>query len=94
MPDATTKELLAVNQMLLDSIVSGDWQTYQSLCDPSVTCFEAEARGQLVEGLGFHRFYFTLSGGGGKPTATEDRLCEFAGAGWSCPIGYTPTAQP
>lgn len=60
--DAATRELLAVTQQLLNSIVAGDWQTYQTLCDPSLTCFEAEARGQLVEGMQFHSFYFNSSG--------------------------------
>jgi hypothetical protein len=57
-----TDDLLQLNQKLLDSIVTGDWNTYQSLCDPSLTCFEPEAMGQLVEGMGFHHFYFQLAG--------------------------------
>ena len=56
-----TDELLRLNQKLLDSIVTGDWNTYQSLCDPTLTCFEPEAMGQLVEGMGFHQFYFQLA---------------------------------
>ena len=54
------EELLALNQKLLDCIVRADWQTYQDLCDPSLTCFEPEALGQLIEGLAFHEFYFKL----------------------------------
>jgi hypothetical protein len=53
-------ELLQVNQRLLDSIAVGDWSAYQELCHPELTCFEPEARGQLVEGLAFHKFYFDL----------------------------------
>lgn len=56
-------ELLALNQRLLDAIVTGDWVTYAELCDPSLTAFEPEAMGQLVAGLAFHKFYFDL----GKP---------------------------
>src|SRR5690606_31559639 len=55
-------ELLAVNQRLLDSILQGDWNTYIELCDPSLTAFEPEALGHLVEGLGFHEYYFRLEG--------------------------------
>ena len=61
-----TATLLELTQRLLDSIVKGDWDAYQNLCDPSLTCFEAEARGQLVEGLAFHRFYFSLPASGPK----------------------------
>jgi calcium/calmodulin-dependent protein kinase (CaM kinase) II len=53
-------ELLRLNQRLLDSIAAADWNTYQELCHPDLTCFEPEARGQLVEGLAFHKFYFDL----------------------------------
>jgi calcium/calmodulin-dependent protein kinase (CaM kinase) II len=51
-------ELIDLNRKLLESIVSGDWATYESLCDPSLTAFEPEAQGQLVQGMEFHRFYF------------------------------------
>ena len=43
-------------------IANADWATYEELCDPSLTAFEPESRGQLVEGLAFHRFYFNLGG--------------------------------
>lgn len=60
MPDSTTDELLKLNQKLLESIVLGDWKTYESLCDASITCFEPEARGQVAVGMPFHKFYFDL----------------------------------
>ena len=62
MADSVTTELLQLNQRLLDSITQGDWKTYEELCDPTLTCFEPEAVGQLVEGLAFHQFYFELGG--------------------------------
>ena len=62
MSDAQTNELLQLNQRLLDSIAGADWATYEELCDPSLTAFEPEAQGQLIEGLAFHRFYFDLGG--------------------------------
>jgi calcium/calmodulin-dependent protein kinase (CaM kinase) II len=55
-------ELLALNQALLDSIAAGDWNTYASLCHATLSAFEPEARGNLVEGLSFHKFYFDLGG--------------------------------
>jgi len=58
--DPRCGELLELNQRLLDSIAEGDWQTYVELCDPTLSAFEPEARGQLVEGMDFHRFYFDL----------------------------------
>lgn len=56
------RELVALTQRLLDSISAGDWATYAELCDASLTAFEPEAPGQLVQGLDFHRFYFDLGG--------------------------------
>lgn len=58
MSEAVKEELIALNQRLLESIAAGDWATYEQLCDPQLTCFEPEARGQLVAGMEFHHFYF------------------------------------
>jgi hypothetical protein len=65
-----TQAIIALNQNLLDSIVSADWKTYESLCDGSITCFEAEARGQLVAGMAFHKYYFDLGGPAVKKLVT------------------------
>src|SRR5262245_38296851 len=62
MPDSTRDDLLKLTQRLLDGIASGDWATYQELCDPTLTAIEPEARGVVVEGLPFHKFYFDLGG--------------------------------
>ena len=59
----TEENILQLNQRLLDAIAAADWATYEELCDPELTAFEPDARGQRVEGLDFHRFYFNL----GKP---------------------------
>jgi len=61
------QQLLDLNQKLLVSIVGGDWKTYESLCDPSITCFEPEARGQIASGMAFHKYYFELPGAPQKP---------------------------
>lgn len=58
MPDPATEELLRLSARLLEAIDKADWKTYEELCAPSLTAFEPEAMGQLVEGLPFHRFYF------------------------------------
>jgi len=70
MSDSVTEELLALNQRLLDSIAGGDWQTYEALCDHTLTAFEPEARGHLVEGMAFHRFYFDLESSNGPHNTT------------------------
>jgi ketosteroid isomerase-like protein len=64
------EELLRLNQRLLDAIAKKDWATYQELCDPALTAFEPEGKGQLVEGLDFHRFYFDVAGKGGRQNTT------------------------
>lgn len=58
--------LLQLNQKLLEAISNKDWAAYQQLSDPSLSCFEPEACGNLVEGMPFHQFYFQL-GGGSRP---------------------------
>lgn len=71
----TVNELLTLTQRLLNAVVAGDWQTYSAYCDPSLTCFEPEARGQLVEGLPFHQFYFdTAAPGRRQITVTQPHV--------------------
>ena len=72
MSDDVQRELLAVNERLLASIAARDWEAYQSLCDASLSAFEPEARGQLVEGLAFHKYYFDL---GGAKTPSNVTIC-------------------
>lgn len=62
----TEKEVLTATQRLLESIVAQDWETYTSLMDPSISCFEPEAVGNLVEGLEFHKFYFNQNNSSGN----------------------------
>lgn len=62
--------LLNLSQSLLDSIVEGNWQAYAELCDDTLTCFEPEARGHVVEGLAFHQFYFDSPTGSKKVNTT------------------------
>lgn len=56
-------ELIQLTRTLVESVDTQDWNTYARLCDQSLTAFEPEARGQLVEGMDFHEFYFGLTGG-------------------------------
>ena len=71
MSDTTIQELLELNQRLLNAIATGDWDTYQILCDPTLSAFEPEARGHLVEGMEFHRFYFAQDP---KPTLSNTTI--------------------
>jgi calcium/calmodulin-dependent protein kinase (CaM kinase) II len=66
----TTETLLSLSRQLLDAIAREDWKAYESLCDPSLTAFEPEGRGQLVQGLEFHRYYFGSGGVAGKRANT------------------------
>lgn len=69
MTDTAEQELLELNQRLLDSIAQGDWETYQQLCDPTLSAYEPESCGELVVGMDFHRFYFDLK----SPDDAEER---------------------
>lgn len=68
--DPAEAELLALSRQLLDAIAAADWATYERLCDPSITCFEPEARGHLVPGMAFHKFYFDLGAASGPRNTT------------------------
>src|SRR5579863_9959790 len=70
MSPAAESPLLDLTRQLLDAIAEKDWQTYSELCDPSLSCFEPEALGSLVEGMEFHRFYFDLGGASAKSKTT------------------------
>ena len=66
-------ELIELTEQLLQSISTGDWETYTRLCDPTLTAFEPEACGHLVEGMDFHRFYFELER---EPAPTQATLVQ------------------
>jgi calcium/calmodulin-dependent protein kinase (CaM kinase) II len=61
--EETVAELLELSEQLLESIAAADWETYEQLCDPTLSAFEPEARGQLIDGMEFHHFYFELDDG-------------------------------
>lgn len=61
--EETVAELLDLTQELLDSVAAADWETYERLCDPTLSAFEPEARGHLIDGMEFHRFYFDMGNG-------------------------------
>lgn len=70
MAEGREQELIALNQKLLDAIAEGDWESYEELCDATLTAFEPEARGHLVAGLEFHRYYFDRHGGHSAHSST------------------------
>ena len=56
---SNTEEILTLlNKQLLDAIDNVDLETYREYCDHSLTAFEPETLGNLVEGLDFHETYF------------------------------------
>lgn len=63
-------ELLKLTQQLLDSIDQQDWQVYTRLCDSTLSAFEPEALGNLVEGMEFHEFYFQMDATGRAKQST------------------------
>jgi hypothetical protein len=68
----TIENILGLNERLLQSITDRDWDTYAAICDPTLSCFEPESRGQLVEGLEFHRYYFEQ---GKRNPASNTTIC-------------------
>ncbi len=85
-------ELLELNRRLLESIAAADWKTYAELCDPGLTCFEPEARGQLIEGMAFHKFYFDLGGGQSSNTTMASPHVRMLGSD-SAVVAYVRLVQ-
>ena len=67
----TTNNVETLNMLLLDAIDNGDWENYRELCDFSLTAFEPEALGNLVEGLGFHETYFGSPASGKRKSSVR-----------------------
>jgi len=55
------KEVLSKVHSLLYYICVGDLDAYQEMVLPTMTCFEPETKGQLIEGTQFHQFMFENS---------------------------------
>ena len=70
MPGATETKLIELTQKLLESIATADWKTYASLCDATLSAFEPEGRGHLIEGMAFHQYYFELGAAKGPRHTT------------------------
>ena len=68
--NVTDEQLLDMTQNLLDSIDNRDWTRYQELCDDTLTAFEPEAAGHLVEGMPFHEFYLAAGPDGATRQST------------------------
>ncbi|XP_025016041.1 calcium/calmodulin-dependent protein kinase type II alpha chain isoform X4 [Tetranychus urticae] len=56
--DPRKQEIIKITEQLLDAIATGDYEAYSKFCDPSVSSFEPETLGNLVEGIEFHKYYF------------------------------------
>jgi calcium/calmodulin-dependent protein kinase (CaM kinase) II len=67
----TPSTVETLNRQLLDAIDNGDLETYCELCDPSLTAFEPEAVGNLVEGLDFHETYFSSPTSGKRKSSVR-----------------------
>ncbi len=63
-PTDRDRDILSLNQAMLESVVKGDWSSYAAFCADDLSCFEAETNGVLAEGLPFHRYYFELPADG------------------------------
>lgn len=68
---AREQEIIKLTQQLIAAITMGEYKTYAKLCGDRMTCFEPESKGNLVEGLDFHKYYFdNMSKNQSAPTNT------------------------
>uniref|UniRef100_A0A913HH37 Calcium/calmodulin-dependent protein kinase type II n=1 Tax=Strongyloides stercoralis TaxID=6248 RepID=A0A913HH37_STRER len=65
------QEIVRVTQQLLDAITCKDFDAYSKLCDSSMTCFEPETLGNLIEGMDFHKFYFETNFNSGNNSTSS-----------------------
>ncbi|XP_060576358.1 calcium/calmodulin-dependent protein kinase type II subunit delta-like isoform X6 [Ruditapes philippinarum] len=56
--DGRKQEVIKLTEQLIAAITSGDYDAYSKFVDPTITCFEPEAMGNLIVGMDFHKFYF------------------------------------
>ena len=91
--DDDREEILGLTQDLLIAITSGDWDTYTQLCDPSLTAFEPEAMGYLVDGLDFHHYYFKVRGDDSSPVQSTIVAPHIRVMGNVAIIAYTRLTQ-
>ena len=54
------KDVIDVNQRLLDAISAGDYETYANLTATDITAIEPESLGHPIHGQAFHKYYFDL----------------------------------
>jgi calcium/calmodulin-dependent protein kinase (CaM kinase) II len=59
--DPRKQEVIKLTEQLIESVNTGDFEMYSKLCDPHMTSFEPEAMGNLIEGMDFHKFYFSVN---------------------------------
>lgn len=62
-------EVAAYQQLLLDAVHAGDWSLYEKLTAPGLTAIETESNGEMVKGLDFHKFYFSVAAAKRKAAA-------------------------
>ncbi|KAG0605816.1 hypothetical protein M758_9G089800 [Ceratodon purpureus] len=65
------EELLQATVELLEGLDSGNYKTYQRYCHPSVTVFEPNSQGQLVEGMDLRNFKFNLGSATDRLSLTQ-----------------------
>jgi hypothetical protein len=78
------QHLIDLQQEQLNVIAAGNYDAYAAMCHESVTCFESEARGHLVQGMKFHEVYFKNKQTGGNKTLNNTMSAPtVSGGGWS-----------
>ena len=82
--------VLDVSAKLLKAIDAGDWKGYAALCDDSLTCFEPEARGNLVAGMPFHKLISISRAAAGRASRRSHR---HTFASWAKPPSCATSAS-
>lgn len=75
--DAQTNRInliIKLTEQLLDAIDNGDFEKYKRFCAPSMTAFEPESLGNLIEGTDFHKLFFDQAASGSGARVSHSKI--------------------
>ncbi|XP_070545102.1 calcium/calmodulin-dependent protein kinase type II subunit delta-like [Ptychodera flava] len=86
------EEIIRITKEMLHAIDHRDFNTYRNMTVNYLSCFEPQTKGQLVEGLDFHKYFFDRFPISDGPTTIVNPRVHLFGTDVAC-IGYVRLRQ-